>query len=469
MSTLTDRLREVVTPGAIPARATAGMPVATSRLTSSADAMEAAAEVLGGEWCTAHSQPFLIVDRKYAGGYRHGHVSILDSLPPESGVWRHLELLAGRSNPFRASDADVPRRPVFLDLETTGLAGGAGTYAFLVGCAWFEGAAFRIRQFFLSSFGAERAILEAVAELAKNAACLVTFNGKTFDVPLIDTRFTLHRLASPFGALPHVDMLHVARRFWRSGSADAPDARRRKADELPEDGSDVDAMKGRGCRLSELEQTVCGHEREGDVPGFEIPARYFHYVRSGDARQLEVVLEHNRLDLLSLALLTARASRLLEDGPAGVDTPREALGMGFIYERAGLTGEAIAAYAHAAGLPCPAVDAPGAVWSSDGGTRAEALRAYALLARRERRFEEAALAWHCVLEVKQCPPQIAREAAEALAVHHEHRLRDLDVARRFAVQSLQYRSTATRAQAVQHRLKRLDRKMGRSPETEALF
>src|SRR4029079_18675692 len=85
---------------------------------------------------------------------------------------------------------------------------------------------------------------------------------------------------------------------------------------------------GSECRLNALEQVLCGHLREGDVPGFEIPSRYFHFVRTGDARRLEAVMEHNRLDLISLAMLTARASQLLEDGPAAARAGRAGLGSG---------------------------------------------------------------------------------------------------------------------------------------------
>lgn len=459
MSSLIDRLRGIVTPGSGDSRTGAAPAIAARSRATLAGEMDQVAETLGGEWCHARSHPFLIVERKYAAGHRHGRVSILDSLPPDTGIWRRLPLLAGGLAKMPTLSADASGRLVFLDLETTGLAGGAGTYAFLVGCAWFEGASFRVRQYFLSTFGAERTILEAVSELAEDAAAIITFNGKTFDVPLIDTRFALNRLRSPFGMLPHVDMLHVARRFWR------------QAGDSSDDSLDSEAGKNQGCRLSELERRICGHEREGDVPGFEIPARYFHYVRSGDAGGLEAVLEHNRQDLLSLALLTARASQMLDDGPVQGATAREALGLGFVYERAGLTAAACEAYAIAAGVPglLGESDVTRVLCDADTGTRAEALRAYALLARRERRFDDAATAWHRLLEFSRCPPQIAREAAEALAVHHEHRLRDLDVARQFAVQSLQYRSTPSRTQAVHQRLRRLDRKMGRPPGAEALF
>ena len=197
-------------------------------------------------------------------GYRHGSMVLADGLPPSDGMWPTLSLLAGRCTLAPCAPSHSSHALLFLDLETTGIAGGAGTYAFLVGCGWFDGGVFRTRQFFLSSFTAERALLEDVADLAARAGAVVTYNGKTFDLPLIETRYTLHRLQTPFAGLPHIDMLHPARRMWRE----------------PESA----------CRLMTLEQTLCGYVREGDVPGFEIPARYFRYVHGDDARPLAAVL-----------------------------------------------------------------------------------------------------------------------------------------------------------------------------------
>jgi uncharacterized protein YprB with RNaseH-like and TPR domain len=397
-----------------------------------------AAEVLGGEWHEVRGQRFLVVDRKYAPGYRHGRVALADCLPPDTGIWPRLHLLDCRAALPPSHEASADRRSLggggsgppsqsgkllFLDLETTGLAGGAGTYAFLVGCGWFDGATFRLRQFFLADFGAERALLESVAELAAGTACVVTYNGKSFDLPLMETRFVLQRMPTPFADMPHVDMLHPARRLWRE--------------------DDVE------CRLTNLERTLNGHEREGDVPGFEIPSRYFHYVRSGDARSLEGVLEHNRLDIISLAMLTARASQLLDDGPAEALTAREALGMGRLYERAGMTNEALEAFARAA--------------QADGDTRAEALRAHATLCRRLRRYEAAASSWRRILELRACSAAIVREATEALAVHHEQRERDLTAATTYPLRSRQQQATAARQPAVQYRLARLERKIGTQP------
>jgi uncharacterized protein len=414
VSSLADRVRGVVAPSGPPK----GGPYADDRRGRLQPALASdAAEILGGEWRESRGRKFLIVDRKYSPGYRHGRVSVADCLPP----WARFELLGGTNG-----------QTLFLDLETTGLAGGAGTYAFLVGCGWFDGGVFRLRQFFLADFGAERALLEAFGELTGNLACVVTYNGKTFDLPLLETRFSLQRMPTPFAEVAHVDMLHPARRMWRHEEVE--------------------------CRLTYLEQALCGHERESDVPGFEIPSRYFQYVRSGDARPLQAVLEHNRLDIVSLAMLTARAAQLLEDGPSAAMAGREAFGLGRLYERAGLIDDALAAYRRASGAVA-------------GTTRVEALRATAIMLRRLRRYEEAAGTWRDLLAAPECSPAYAREASEALAVHHEHRARDLEVARNFAAQSLSLQGTTARQQATRHRLARLDRKLGytRLPLSAALF
>jgi len=378
------------------------------------------AAILDGEWQQAGSHRFLVVDRSYAPGHRHGSISIADSLPPEEG-WSRLGLLAGKA---------CRGKLLFVDLETTGIAGGAGSYAFLVGCGWFDRGRFHVRQFLLSSFASERALLEAVREIVGDVNAVVTYNGKSFDLPLIETRYSLNRLTTPFADMPHVDMLHHARRLW--------------------DGDHE------GHRLGSLETSLLGHERDGDVPGFEIPARYFRYVHTGDARPLGAVLEHNRLDLLSLALLTARAAQLLDEGVTGAATPREALGMGRLYERAGMTSDALACFARAADM------GPGAC--------PDALYAHAVLLRRLRRYEAAAGAWQRLLDLDDCPARLEREAAEALAVHHEHRLRSLPSARHLAMRSLVLEMTHARREAIEHRVARLDRKLARvEPALLGLF
>lgn len=436
MNRLTERLREVLrTPGSPPA--SERPPLRTSH-----EQWEAVAEVLGGEWRGDQDRRFLVVDRKYSPGHRHGNVALADVLPPTQGGCFGLNLLSALASGTALScDRGQPSVPrlCFLDLETTGLAGGAGTYAFLVGCGWFESGSFRTRQFFLASFSAERSLLEALVELLAASQVVVTYNGKTFDVPLVETRFLLHRMPRTLAHLPHVDMLHHARRLWRPHEHEPSAA---------------------SCRLSAIERAVCGHIREDDVPGYEVPSRYFQYVRTTDARPLHGVLEHNRLDLLSLAMLTARAAQLLEQGPASAHTAREALGLGQLYERSEMDDAARESYFYASEL---------AAREGCFSARAEALRAYALLCRRARHHALAAAAWRDILELPNCPDAFEREATEALAVHHEHRLRDLEAARRFALHTLDLASTMARQQAIQHRLARLNRKLGVREEGSALF
>jgi tetratricopeptide (TPR) repeat protein len=163
------------------------------------------------------------------------------------------------------------------------------------------------------------------------------------------------------------------------------------------------------------------------------------------------VLEHNRLDLLALAMLTGTAAGLLEEGPGASRSAGEALGLGRLYARGGRHADARSCFARASRLEGSAL------------TRAEALRAYALSCRRVGAFEEAAGAWQQLLALGGCPAPLLAEANEALAVHHEHRVRDLRTARRFAGQSLQLASHPTRREAVRHRVARLDRKLGAQP------
>jgi hypothetical protein len=308
-------------------------------------------------------------------------------------------------------------------------------------------------------------LLRALSDLGRASGTVVSYNGKSFDLPLIDTRFLFHRLPSPFEGMPHVDMLHPARRLWRP-----------LGDERVAEATAGFGLTESTCRLVTLERTLCGFDREGDVPGFEIPERYFAFVRTGDARPLEGVLEHNRLDLLSLALVTSHTCQLLDEGPHAARGPREALGLGRIYLAGGRADDARRCFAAAGGLE-PAADRS---WAKEGRSvkqpgaaearshsvtvQAEALRAFALLARRARRFDEAATAWQRVLALPGCSPHITREATSALAVHFEHRQRDFGAAKSFALRALQIDRGSTREHATRHRVARLDRKLGVEPD-----
>jgi hypothetical protein len=337
---------------------------------------------------------------------------------------------------------------MFFDLETTGLSGGAGTLAFLVGCAWFDDdGGFVTRQFLLTRHADERPLLQAVAAELGRGGALVSFNGKSFDAPLLEGRYLFHRLGWRGREMPHIDVLHPARRFWKPRA--------------------VTSIYGttEGCSLQALERQIIGARRHGDVPGFEIPARYFQFIRSGDARPLTAVLEHNRLDLLTLAALTARLLHMARSGPQAIADPREALALGHVYSRGDLEARGRESYRRA-------IERCRSPRGAYDPIRVEALRALALACRRARQHEEAAACWKDLIEMRGCPVPIVREAAEALAIHHEHRVRDLALARTFALDSLAAAANGPRpsiAQAVRHRLARLDRKMGESAQTGPLL
>jgi tetratricopeptide (TPR) repeat protein len=318
---------------------------------------------------------------------------------------------------------DWADRIVFFDLETTGLSGGAGTLAFLAGCGWFEGESFRVRQFLLGSPSGERAMLDAISALFDEASLLVTYNGRTFDVPLMETRWAFHRTDSGSEAVPHFDMLPSSRRLWR----------------YRDDGD--------GCSLASLERSILGFHRVNDVPGFEIPARYFHFLRTGDGAAMAGVLEHNRHDLLSLAAVMSYALSLAEDGPDACREASERLALGGLYERAGDRDRARRAYEMAA--------------AGEREVRLHALTRLAALLGRTGEHAAAAEAWQGVLDHARrdgAPPAVERRAVEALAIHHEHRNRDLTVARRYAERLSRQASGRARQEAA-HRLGRIDRKI----------
>jgi tetratricopeptide (TPR) repeat protein len=409
----------------------------TGRYEATVD-LDRVADVLGGRVVSNRFGRALVVERRYESDRYHGAAKIGDCELRDSDSLRLLD-------PNLVAPDGGGARTLFVDLETTGLSGGAGTVAFLVGCGWFDMGAFQIRQFLLTSYSAERALLSAVAECFDETSLLVTYNGKTFDVPVMETRWLFHRMDMPLDSVRHFDMLHPARRLWRA----RPGAR------------DVDGEGG--CRLTTLERVLCEVRRVGDVPGLEIPARYFRFLRSGDARPLEPVLEHNRLDLVSLAAVTARALQLVDEGTGSCRDAAEALALGKVYERAGSFDRAVECYRHAVADRRAHVD-----------VRAEALYRLGLRQRRERRFAEAAETWRTLLALNSGRIRtpllgpLRQFAAEALAIHHEHRERDFEGARELALLALDHTDDSTKASATQHRLSRLDRKIA-AQSTSQLF
>ena len=452
-SKLTERLRGIVKPSS-PSVVASGPPLASGSpvanvasgfgRTSPLDPTPSLQRALGGEWREGGRARCFVVERRVSAEAFHGDVRVDECATRIERSMTRASLL------MRNGPAQSPF--MFFDLETTGLSGGAGTYAFLVGCGWFAGdGSFVTRQYFLAEYGGERSMLEAVTGDFERAGVLVSFNGKSFDAPLLETRYVFHRLGWLGGEVPHLDLLHPARRFWGGGGHES------------------------SCSLGALERKLARVHRQNDVAGFEIPARYFQFLRSGDARPLSGVLEHNRQDLLSLAVLTACLLQLVEDGSGATIDAREALALGHVYADSGLDWRAREAYRRAVALSM--IDAStlsssdtSMVSSRDASIASSsdtsmvslginALRALAIAERRALAYDDAAACWQRLLDLPGCPPRVAGEALEALAVHHEHRLRDLATARVFALRSLKQESRPSWTDAVRHRLARLEKKL----------
>jgi uncharacterized protein YprB with RNaseH-like and TPR domain len=435
---LTSRLRSIVRPGGASPKNELRYEPDTGRYEATVD-LDRVADVLAGRVVSTAFGRAVIVDRRYESDRFHGTRRVGECEVADGQTLRLLDP-ALPPNALTASD----ERTVFVDLETTGLSGGAGTVAFLVGCGWFDMGAFQVRQFLLTSYAGERALLDAVATCFDDTTLLVTYNGKTFDVPVMETRWMFHRMRMPLEEVRHFDMLHPARRLWASREPGAS------------------GMERPACRLGTLERVLCGVRRVGDVPGLEIPGRYFRFLRTGDARPLEPVLEHNRLDLISLAAVTAHAVQLVEEGVVRCRDAAETLALGKVYERAGCVDRAIDAYRLAAASPAAHVDVV-----------AEAIYRLAIRMRRDRRFAEAASCWRRLLDLKQ--PRVGRRsvllaplrqvAVEALAIHHEHRERDYAGARELALQLLDDTDVVparVKTDTTRRRLARLDRKLSGS-------
>jgi uncharacterized protein YprB with RNaseH-like and TPR domain len=231
---------------------------------------------------TAHGRCF-VAEETHPPDHHHG------DLPLSAFLGLLPEVIAQVGQDDALAYADL-RRVCFLDTETTGLSGGTGTMAFVVGLGFFTNFAddFCVHQYFLRDPGDEPAMVEGLAELLSEFEAIVSFNGRAFDVPIIENRFILARTPPPTASLPHLDLLQPARRLWRH--------------QLP------------SCRLGVIEQEVLGVLREqDDVPSGEIPYLYRDYLRTGDAREMQRVLYHNAIDILSLVTLTVKLCQAFAD------------------------------------------------------------------------------------------------------------------------------------------------------------
>jgi len=392
---------------------------------------------------------------------------------------RSLALLlpCSASSEELATAATDPLQWLFLDTETTGLTGGTGTYPFMVGIAWWDAGGLQVEQFFMRDLNEEHSLLLELSARMKERSVLVTFNGKSFDWPLVETRYRMTRSISACAPKLHLDLLHPARHLWR--------------------------LRFGSVRLKDLERHVLsrnGHaldwSRHDDIDSSLIPQMYFDYLRGGPAEPIAGIFRHNQMDLRGLAALAGRILELLDSGNGSGDAalgemwsdPIEVLGLSRMLRRRGESARARELYETAlrGGLP--------------GSIERLAQRELAQLAKRQFDYARAVSLWNALREPaagsgreeSTILPEDARkavgssmEAAEQLAIHHEHRakqprraleliraaLAELQAARRAGIISREYDSSVR--ERFNRRLERLDRRcataqlFGRSQPTRS--
>jgi uncharacterized protein YprB with RNaseH-like and TPR domain len=376
-------------------------------------------EVMDGSLIETRLGQTFVAEQHHPLEYRHGVVPIQLESP--------LEVVAAWARDDRLRELP-PESFVFLDTETSGLSGGTGTYAFMVGAGRFEatdqGVTFRLAQFFMRDPDEEPAMLEALAEFLAPAQALVTYNGKAFDLPLLRTRYLLQSQPVPFEGYAHVDLLPLARRLWR--------------ERLP------------SRTLKYIEENVLVAPRSSEeVPGYEIPYLYFDYLRSGDATPLKGVFYHNAMDILSLAALLNHTAGLLADPLNGqIEHGLDLVAIARLYEDLGRWDEATRIYER--GLETELEESD--FWG--------ALRRLSILQKR-RGDLEAAVSWW-----EQAAAEGHIYAHVELAKYYEHRLKDYAEALHWTQAALEHVAQAAFPEYIrkywmgelEHRLQRLERK-----------
>lgn len=321
------------------------------------------------------------------------------------------------------------RRVLFLDTETTGLSGGAGTLAFEIGLGFLDERGMVIRQYVMRGYEEEAAMLDSIASMLKNFDTLVTFNGKSFDIPLLESRMIMHRLGAPLAGKAHFDLLHACRRVYK-------------------------LRLGR-CNLSALEEAVLGDTRTDDLPGAQIPQRYFEFLKTQEFALLEDVLRHNLQDVESLASLTGHLCAVFR-APETLQHPEDMLGVGKTLLRTAHTQE---------GRRCLKLLATSRV-------SAHANRYLSLSYKRRREWTQSVAVWQAMISRGEGGlwPYVE------LAKYYEHIARDVPRALRYTHAALSYAlnvsllgtADAALIDALHKRIARLNRKQAQqrlTPQT----
>ena len=373
-------------------------------------------EVVAGRFIELGNGRTYLIEQDFPNEYVHGDIHLRISTSPKTiAEWAGNEKIA---------DQD-PESLVFLDTETSGLAGGTGTFAFLVGVGRYTTEGFHLAQFFMRDPLEEPALLLALEDFLAPSKTIVSFNGKAFDVPLLQTRYTMQGWKSPLTALSQVDLLHLARRLWR--------------DKLP------------SRTLANIEvQILHAGRTDEEIPGWMIPQMYFDYLRDGDARPLQRVFYHNAMDVVSLAALLNHTTALLENPLLQSRNEHiELAAIARLLEDLGHTDRAVELYE-----TCLQAELPEEIYN-------DTLLRLSLLHKRNNNFSSAIPLWERAVAHRRL------YAYEELAKYYEHQSGELDLALKWTQEALEYlksklvpsQEKAEWKPEFQHRLERLKRKL----------
>ncbi|HPG37805.1 MAG TPA: ribonuclease H-like domain-containing protein [bacterium] len=333
---------------------------------------------LDAQVVTNNSGSFLLREKRFPVDFNHG------GLLKEFLTLQGTDFIYAGKNPQLA--VIQPEQVLFIDTETTGLAGGAGTYAFLVGIGFFENGEFIVQQFFMRDYSDEPALLEALNHLLTGRAALLSYNGKAYDIPLLKTRCIMNRNTLYWDDFLHLDLLHAARRLWRKT--------------LP------------ACSLQNIEQSILGFRRQGDIPGAEIPYMYFAYLRSRDIKPLLPVFRHNVMDILSMVSITVKVCRAFSEWEKLQYEHYDLFAIVKTFEELGrheLASQACSAFIGFEAHP----------------DLIQFMLKNAMLMKKMQRFEEAETLWQQVIDRAAW---FVPEPWEELAKYYEHRRRDYAMA-----------------------------------------
>jgi uncharacterized protein len=368
-------------------------------------------EVVDGRfWEGIYGQVFCH-EEIYEPNHHHGAKPLAPSVP--------IATLCRWANAEGLANADLSDF-IFLDTETSGLAGGTGTYAFEVGVGRFTSQGFKLAQFFMRHPGEEPALLAGLTEFMDGMQAVVTYNGKSFDIPLLNTRFTLMGMTSPFEGIAHFDLLPLARRLWR--------------------------IRLESRTLGNVETKILGVRRgEDEVPGYMIPEMYFEYLKTQDARPLSGIFYHNAIDILSLAGLYSHMAFLLDEPHSEkISHAEDIVALARFFESMGDTSQAQSLYQKAL------------LKNLEEELYWDTLERFSFLLKRQGEWESALILW------MQAAENHALYAFEELAKFYEHQVKDYATAKAWTNKALKVlRERALPAYEYNYWLEKLEHRLGR--------